>query len=531
MKFIKIIFNNIKLYTKRLYNNEECCKNIQYFEILLTLCSQLIYNSNEILQITKGREDLTAALLQDLVKCTGCIGALLLIGLFLRAKVPVFQKLLLPASVIGGFVGLLLGPNVLGDFAVLRFPQEWLNTWSLIPGALIVPIFSAVPLGMFMAEERNKNNSLKERGPKVMMSGAVFGITFGAQLIIGFGVSMLLMKIKPSLNLYRTFGFEMSQGFNGGHGTAGALGSILQENGAEYWQVAQGVATTFATIGLIGGMLLGIIFINIAARKGKTTVLKEVSKLPINTSRGYEADYTKQGNLGRETTISSSIESISVHVAIILGVTALAYYLLGLAKKYNVFGFSALPVWFYGLLLMYAVNFILMKLKLDWLIDTKVKSRVTGTMSDFAITAAIASMPIKAVMGYIVPIILISALGFIATYFTTIVAYRFFFKQDCPFERAIMSWGVNTGVMINGLMLLKICDPDYETPALNDFSMGFALMSVLDIVMSPIMWTLIAKGSTFQNFLYGIFFLLVYLSIAFVGKFIYDKQRKNSVKQ
>lgn len=470
---------------------------------------------------------MTTALLQDLIKSMGCIGALLLVGMFLRAKVPFFQKLLLPASVIGGFIGLLLGPNVLGDYSVLRFPEEWLSTWSLIPGALIVPIFSSVPLGMFMAEERNSNNNLKERGPKVLMSGAVFGFTFGIQLIIGFGVALILMKFKPGMNLYRTFGFEMSQGFNGGHGTAGALGNILKENGAPYWEVAQGVATTFATIGLIGGMLLGIIFINIAARKGKTAVLKEIGSLPLNTSRGYEADYTKQGSLGRETTISSSIESISVHLAIILGVTALSYYLLGLAKKYNVFGFSALPVWFYGLLLMYLVNFILMKLKLDWLIDTKVRSRVTGTMSDFAITCAIASMPIKAVMGYIVPIIVISALGFIATYFTTIVTYRYFFKDDCPFERAIMSWGVNTGVMINGLMLLKICDPDYETPALNDFSMGFALMSILDIFMSPIMWTLIAKGSTFQNFLYGIFFFTVYVVIAFIGKFVYDKQNKS----
>jgi ESS family glutamate:Na+ symporter len=468
---------------------------------------------------------MTSALLQDLIKCSGCIGAFLLLGMFLRAKVPVFQKLLLPASVIGGFIGLLLGPNVLGDFAIFRFSPEWMSTWSLIPGALIVPIFSAVPLGMFMGEEKNKNGSLRERAPKVLMSGAVFGTTFGIQLVIGMGVSLILMKVMPQLNLYRTFGFEMSQGFNGGHGTAGALGNILQENGAEYWEVAQGVATTFATIGLIGGMMLGIFFINRAAKKGRTTLLKEAARLPKTTAMGYNKNTAEQMPLGRETTISSSIETVSVHLALILGVTALAYFLLGKAKAYNIFGFSALPVWFYGLLLMYAVNFILLKLKLDWLIDAKVKSRITGTMSDFAITAAIMSMPLKAVMGYILPIILISALGFIATYFTTIVAYRFFFGNDCPFERAIMSWGVNTGVMINGLMLLKICDPDYETPALNDFSMGFALMSILDIVMSPIMWTLVAKGSTFQNFLYGVFFMALYMSIAFIGKFLYNKQK------
>ena len=42
----------------------------------------------------------------------------------------------------------------------------------------------------------------------------------------------------------------------------------------------------------------------------------------------------------------------------------------------------------------------------------------------------------------------------------------------------IVCWGANTGVTITGMMLLKICDPDYQTPALAEFSMGFALMSI-----------------------------------------------------
>ena len=39
----------------------------------------------------------------------GRFPALLLAGMFLRAKVPLFRKFLVPASVIGGFLGLLLG--------------------------------------------------------------------------------------------------------------------------------------------------------------------------------------------------------------------------------------------------------------------------------------------------------------------------------------------------------------------------------------------------------------------------------------
>jgi ESS family glutamate:Na+ symporter len=57
--------------------------------------------------------------------------------------------------------------------------------------------------------------------------------------------------------------------------------------------------------------------------------------------------------------------------------------------------------------------------------------------------------------------------------------------------------------MINGMMLLKICDPDYSSPALNDFSMGFALMSIISIFTSPIFYSLLANGSTLANFLWA----------------------------
>ena len=54
---------------------------------------------------------LTSSLLTELLCSLSIIGGLLLLGTFLRAKVKLFQKLFLPASVIGGFIGLLLGPR------------------------------------------------------------------------------------------------------------------------------------------------------------------------------------------------------------------------------------------------------------------------------------------------------------------------------------------------------------------------------------------------------------------------------------
>lgn len=457
---------------------------------------------------------MNAAVLQDMLIGTGVIGAFLLLGAFLRARVPLFRRWLLPASVIGGVIGLLVGPSIWGSRAPLPFPDEWIALWEALPVVLIVPVFSAAPLGIGM-DPAKKRRRLRDMAPIVLLMTGIFALGGSIQYLLGYGLNLAITTVRPETGLYRTFGYELPQGFAGGHGTATAVGSILKDFGLPWWQTSQGVALTMATIGLIGGMLLGIYFINRASRKGETQLLAKAAAIPRETLQGYTTEVDKQKSLGRETTAGSSIETITVHLSMMLIASGLAYILSGRMRVWlpSVY----LPVWFYALLIMYVVNFILLKLKLNWMIDTKVKARITGTLSDFAITAAIMTLPFKAVSAFIVPIAIMSVIGFAGTYLVTFPLYRKTFRGDYPFERAIMSWGVNTGVMITGMTLLKITDPEYESPVLNDFSMGFALISLFSLVISPIDYNFIARGSTLANFLWNGGVGLFYAAIAFIG--------------
>ena len=472
---------------------------------------------------------MTSAMLANLLKATAVLSALLMLGTFLRAKVPLFRKLLLPASVIGGFIGLILGPNVMGQFAgfsILPIPEDYIGIWAIIPGILIVPIFAAAPLGDGMDKKAGSGGGFKQYGPSVLMMMGLFSIVGCAQSALGYATNMIFSKIMPNLDLYRTFGWELSQGYSGGHGTAAAIGGILEGYGLDYWQTSQGVGVTTATFGLLGGMILGIIFINRAAKRGEVANLRDI---PEDTQRGIITNVENQKSMGRETTVTSCINTTTVHLGLILIGCGLAYWLRGtLMSSSNATIksiFSAPPVWFYALLLMYGVNFVLVKCKLNWMIDKKVKSSVTGCMSDIAITAAIASCNVKAVMVYIVPILFMCILGFVVTYFVIFPLTKMMFKDDYAFERSIICWGTNTGVMVTGMMLLKICDPDFETPALTEFSMGFAVMCLLSIPMSPITYGLIQSGSTFANFAWSAISFVIYFAIAFVAWRIYMKNK------
>ena len=464
---------------------------------------------------------MTSQLLTQLLQALSLLSALLLVGTFLRAKVKLFQSLYLPASVIGGFIGMIISPEILGRFSNYSISQEWIKTYSLLPGILSVPIFAAIPLGMFLNNSNdNKKKNIKSLYPsKVLICFGLFQCAAMTQSAIGYATNMFFSKVNPQLNMYRTFGYELSAGFAGGHGLAASTGKLLESFGIpQYeWEIAQGVAMTTATVGLIGGMIFGIIFINIAVRRNKTNIIKAIKKNNEDKSMevGYNKDITKQNSLGRETFLSSSIETITFHLAIILTVCGLAYIVLNFVKKMNIAGLNVLPVWTYSMIIMFALNFLIKKLNLTWMIDAKVKAKIMGTLSDFAIVSAITSLPIKAIMNYIAPITVMCILGFIITYLLVFPLGDFFFKKDYSFERAIVSWGTLTGVLTTGMILLKICDPEYKSPALSEFSLGFSLMSITGLLIVPILNNVLARGSTFDNFITAVISAILYFAFAF----------------
>ena len=464
---------------------------------------------------------MTSQLLTQLLQALSLLSVLLLVGTFLRAKVKLFQSLYLPASVIGGFIGMIISPEILGRFSNYSISEEWIKTYSLLPGILSVPIFAAIPLGMFL----NENKNIKSMYPsKVLICFGLFQCASMSQSAIGYATNMFFSKINPQLNMYRTFGYELSAGFAGGHGLAAATGKLLEGFGIPQWEIAQGVALTTATIGLIGGIVFGIIFINLAVRKNKTKIIKRINdNVDKSMEVGYNKDINKQNSLGRETFLSSSIETITFHLAIIFTVCGIAYIVLNFVKKMNIAGLNVLPVWTYSMIIMFALNFIIKKLNLVWMVDAKVKAKIMGTLSDFAIVSAMTSLPIKAIINYIAPITVMCILGFIITYLLVFPLNSFFFKEDYSFERAIISWGTLTGVLITGMTLLKICDPEYKSPALSEFSLGFSLMSVTGLLIVPILNTVLAVGSTFDNFITAIISAILYFAFAFMISFINKK--------
>lgn len=432
---------------------------------------------------------------------------LLILGVFIKSKVKVFQELFIPASVIGGFIGLILGPEVLGRIFSFSLPVTWLKEMVLLPGILIVPVVAAVPLGVEFKGSNGKG-VVRDVG---IMGGILFVVTF-LQEIIGYFVNFVCTKFF-NIDLYKSFGVELNAGFSGGHGTAGMIGRTLHEMNMDYWALAQGIATTTATFGLIGGILLGIFLINRACRKGETSLLKKPSDIPMELKRGYYTDITKQASIGRETMLSSSIDVLAFHVAIIFSVCGVSYIILALIKKYKVPVLSSFSVWAFAMVIMILVWKAIKKLGLEWCVDTKVKSKITSMLTEFAVVSAVATLPLKAVFSYFVPIMAMMILGFIATWWCIkYFSYRYY-KGNYAFERAVAMLGTCLGVFLTGLLLLRICDPEFSTPVLGDYSLGFSLTALMGpILMVSCISLSIAYGPLVPVFL-NLGLMVIFLGI------------------
>ncbi len=418
---------------------------------------------------------MTNTLLTDLLQSMGLLGIFLLIGVFLRAKVKVFQKTFIPASVIGGFLLLLLGPQVLD---LIPCPAGWFDIYSLLPGIFIVPIVASVPLGLRIGIGKDSGGTNPEVFKNIL---PLIGIGLGTamfQFAIGYGTHAAF----GSQNLYDVFGIELAIGFVGGHGTAGTLGNILQELNLPYWEISQGVGITTATFGLVGGILIGIVMINWAARHGQTALLKKPADIPESIRVGYEKDIDKQPAVGRETTMSSSIDTFAFHAGLIFMVCLLSYLILSGAKALKIPVLGSISVWAYGMIVMFIVWGIMCKLHIDYLVDSNIKGKISGALTDFAVISAIASLPIKAVATYIVPILVMVIIGYIVTTFISFFCCKRLLKGYW-FEQMIGTFGMCTGVFLTGVLLLRICDPDLESPALATYSLSYTITSVIYFAM------------------------------------------------
>lgn len=432
------------------------------------------------------------------------VGILLCIGVALRGALPFFQRYLVPASLLGGLIGL----------ALMQGLNAYLNVENLQAIAFHCMNISFIAIGLTPEKKAETTNS----SGGVLWLALMQGITFPLQAIIGGGLTLLFIAF--GINLHRTFGFFLPLGFNEGPGQALSIGKTWE---AASFQNAVSIGLAFATLGYMASFILGVPMVRFGLRK--RAAQHTASEAPPEVARGF-IDRKKTPEAAAFHTIhAANADTLAFQLGLIGVVYALTY---GLVRGLT----AVLPadlspiLWgfffFSALLVAMLVKAVIQKIGYTHLIDAEFQRRITGSTVDFLVISTVAAIEISVITAFLFPILLISFCGGVSSLIVVEVLGRKL--KDYSLERRAVLLGTVTGTVTTGLLLLRMADPEFRTPvalemAVSSFFVAPIILLCVFLVQTPIWqnWSiplvLAAFGGVMALSYGGIFLLAKYHKI------------------
>ncbi|AIG64734.1 sodium:glutamate symporter [Corynebacterium atypicum] len=435
----------------------------------------------------------------------GWISVLMVIGNALRRTIPWFQKLLLPSPIIGGLLGMILGPEMLGWIGF----SDKMGSYTTI---LIAAVFASMPFSMVF------DRSVRS-GAKTMWSytTGMFLLQWGLFILLGF------ILFKPIWGTEDWFGMMLPTGFVGGFGTAAAVGSSLDAAGAD--GVASSLGFTSATVGTIAAIVGGVIFANWGIRTGRASTVPQ--QLPKEMRTGYIDDFEARPSIGKATTNPSSIEAVTLHVGVIALCIMIAYYANQAISHF--FPEVSVPLFAMSFVVAIAVKLLLNAVGGRDLVDRDTVSSISGGATDYLIAFGIASIIPAAIADYLVPLIVLFVLGTVWCTAWFFIASPIYFGKNW-LERGIFSWGWNTAAVATGIALLKIVDPKMKSGTLNEYGVAYVGFAPFEIGM-----TIVAPIAVLAGWTMGLGVASVVIAIlAMVAPFVFrwmPKDRQDTARR
>ena len=424
---------------------------------------------------------------------------LILVGQFLRAKVPLVQRFFIPSSLLAGFLGFILGKQVLN---VIPFSDS-LSSYTSV---LMIPIFAAIGINGF---KLNKD-AMKTEGQRVLGYGLYKATQCSLQWWLPALLAVLVAtKIWPQTD--NSFGLLLAAGFLGGHGTAAAVGATLAEMGCTD---ATDIAMTFATAGILTGVFGGLAFIKWATVKGHTMYIKDFQNLSGNLKTGMVRPENCE-SMGPETVSSIALDPLCFHLCLMLVPCGVGY--LGATWIKSNTGVS-IPNYAIAFLLSLFLFMILggpSDKGLYRYVNKRINSRISGTCTDFLVFFGVASIRLDVVVKYAAPLVFFIAVGIVIVWFILCILGPAM-NKDSWFEHSIFVYGYATGVFAIGFVLLRIVDPENESRTLNDTAVTTPFLTPRDTVVWAAGPAMLLGGQhwTFIGIFAALFFGCIIVAIA-----------------
>ena len=486
--------------------------------------------------------------IEDLFFGTGMFAVLIILSALilaniLRRKIPFMRRSMMPTALIGGLL-LMIIRAVLQLFGLDMFNLGYADN----PGdnMLYLLVYHLLPIGFIALGLRDKQTheggehiTVDEKNIQThpVRTGAMIVNSYMMQAVLGIGLTLFLGLVFFKDVLYPGSGIILPLGFGQGPGQATNGGQNFQDAGMVNGR-AFGIA--IASIGMIWASIGGVILLNRIAKK-RGISLKETFQTAGDTPSGLveEAD---------EIPLSESVDKFTIQMCLIgfiYVLTMLFCWFLDWALSFLGTTGEDIANVFWGFNFCFGVAFaMLFKLILNRLrkrrlmkrkyVNNYMLNRISGFAFDIMVIASLASLELASLGQLWIPLLIITTAGGFATVFYT----RFICNKLYPGykdEAFITMYGMLTGTLSNGIILLREIDPDFKTPAAMDQIIGSATALIFGVPM--LILIPFAMSSPGYYIVFGVCAVyFVFLLWAMFGKFgwltkLFKRKKKAAVTE
>ena len=335
--------------------------------------------------------------------------------------------------------------------------------------------YHGIAIGFIALSLRVPEKTEKKSGDMVgLKSGAVIVGSYMIQGVTGLIISLgLAHTVMPGL--FEAAGVLLPMGYGQGPGQAGGRSFGL----------------AIAAAGYLCACVVGVLYINYLARRGR------IARVDQDRISGSVTVDTFQDE--DEIPIAESIDRLSVQVAMVLAVylvtylvtrgitSALTTHAPGAANTLNalLWGFNFMI----GSGIAIGLRVILKKMRSAKIMNHQYQnnyllSRISGLAFDVMIVAGIASIEIEDLSGLWLPFALMAVAGAVVTLFHLKYVCRKVYGEYY-YEGLVSMYGMMTGTISSGVLLLRELDPKMKTPAANNLVIGssFAILLAIPLLI------------------------------------------------
>ena len=438
----------------------------------------------------------------------------LLVGNTLRRKIPFLKNSLIPTSVIGGTVLLIVAAIykvITGEvmFDSVAFGGNGTNALEIIT-------YHALALGFIASSLKTSDKTVdKKRLNEIFNTGVTTVSTYLLQGVLGMAITVAAaLTFLPGF--FKAAGLLLPFGYGQGTGQALNYGIIYESHG---FAGGSAFGLTIAALGFISAALGGVIHLNIRKANGK---LKK-------SNRTDGSDYHEAVEAPDEIPMQESVDKLTIQISFIIIAYVIAYVIMAIlgnilpGMKATIYGFNFLL----GVIGATIVKGVVGLLRKSGLMHRKyinnfLLTRTSNFFFDLMVVAGVAAIRLDELKSYWGIVLILGVVGLLSTY----LYLRFVCKKlfpDYEEEQFLMMYGMLTGTASTGTILLREIDGEFKTPAADNMVyqnfpaivFGFPLMLLANLAPEKPELTLIILVAFF-----------IVMNVILFRSFIFKKKAK-----